>query len=71
MIYAPDGVYPENKNVFSVGCSFTEGTGVKRENNFTSELAKKLKYNPRNYSASGHSNQYIFIIYHKLYHINL
>lgn len=53
-------MYNFDKNVFSVGCSFTAGTGVARENNYTSELANLLKFNPQNHAASGHSNQYIF-----------
>lgn len=48
------------KNIFSVGCSFTEGTGVKIQNNYTSELAKLLKFNAKNYAMPGQSNQYIF-----------
>lgn len=49
-----------NKKLFSVGCSFTAGTDVKKENNYTSELAKLLGWNPINYGEPGHSNQYIF-----------
>jgi hypothetical protein len=46
--------------IVSVGCSFTEGSGVKRENCYTSELAKLLNCNLQNHGEAGHSNQYIF-----------
>jgi len=53
-------MYNLNKNIFSVGCSFTVGTGVEKQNNYTSELGKLLQWNPINYGEAGHSNQYIF-----------
>lgn len=46
--------------LYTVGCSFTEGTGVRRENNYTSRLARHLGYIPENHAAAGHSNKYIF-----------
>ena len=46
--------------VYSVGCSFTSGTGVHHKNNYTSELGKLLRYDTMNYGEAGHSNQYIF-----------
>lgn len=53
-------MYNYPKNVISFGCSFTEGTGVDRENTYTSELGKLLKFNSVNNGVPGHSNQYIF-----------
>ena len=47
-------------SLFTVGCSFTEGTGVKRQNNYTNELANMVYHRPMEYAAAGHSNQYIF-----------
>lgn len=46
--------------LFSVGCSFTEGTGVNRLNNYTNELARMIYHKPMEFAAAGHSNQYIF-----------
>jgi hypothetical protein len=46
--------------LYSVGCSFTSGTGVHHKNNYTSELGKLLRWNVINYGEAGHSNQYIF-----------
>ena len=53
-------MYNMNKKIFSVGCSFTSGTDVKKENNYTSELGKLLRWNVINHGEAGHSNQYIF-----------
>ena len=46
--------------VYSVGCSFTSGTDVHPNHNYTSKLGKLLRWNPKNYGEPGHSNQYIF-----------
>ena len=46
--------------IVSVGCSFTEGTGVGRKNAYTSHLADLCNCEYENYGESGHSNQYIF-----------
>jgi hypothetical protein len=46
--------------IVSVGCSFTEGTGVGRKNAYTRHLADLCNCEYENYGESGHSNQYIF-----------
>jgi len=46
--------------IFSVGCSFTEGTGVGRQNSYTRHLADLCNCEYENYGESGHSNKYVF-----------
>jgi hypothetical protein len=46
--------------IISVGCSFTEGTGVGRKNAYTKHLADLCKCDYHNYGEGGHSNKYIF-----------
>ena len=46
--------------LYSVGCSFTEGSGVGRANAYTRHLADLLNCEYDNFGESGHSNLYIF-----------
>jgi hypothetical protein len=46
--------------LYSVGCSFTEGSGVGRANAYTKHLADLLNCEYDNFGESGHSNLYIF-----------
>lgn len=46
--------------IVSVGCSFTEGTGVGRHNSYTRHLADLCSCEYQNYGEGGHSNKYIF-----------
>jgi len=46
--------------LYSVGCSFTEGSGVGRANAYTRYLADLLNCEYDNFGESGHSNLYIF-----------
>jgi len=48
------------QKIISVGCSFTQGTGVETNETYTYQLAKLLKCNCDNWGEAGHSNQYIF-----------
>ena len=48
-------------NIFSVGCSFTEGQGIGgREHSYSKHLSKKLDAYHFNFGEAGHSNKYIF-----------
>ncbi len=46
--------------IISVGCSFTEGTGVGRQNAYTRHLADLCGCEYENYGEGGHSNKYVF-----------
>lgn len=46
--------------IVSVGCSFTEGTGVGRQNAYTRHLADLCGCEYENYGEGGHSNKYVF-----------
>ena len=48
--------------LFTIGCSFTEGQGLKYQGSecYTHQLAKKLKLEYFNFGACGASNDYIF-----------
>lgn len=46
--------------IVSVGCSFTEGSGVGRINAYTRHLADLMNCDYKNFAESGHSNGYIF-----------
>jgi len=46
--------------IVSVGCSFTEGSGVGKSNAYTKQLADLCMCDYDNFGESGHSNQYIF-----------
>ena len=44
----------------SVGCSFTEGQGVKPNKTYTHLLSKLINCTYKNYGRAGHSNKYVF-----------
>jgi len=46
--------------IVSVGCSFTEGTGVGRQNAYTRHVADLCGCEYENYGEGGHSNKYVF-----------
>jgi hypothetical protein len=46
--------------IVSVGCSFTEGTGVGRHNAYTRHLADLCNCEYDNFGEGGHSNKYVF-----------
>lgn len=48
--------------LFTIGCSFTEGTGLKRQSfeSYSHKLGTKLKLEYYNFGAAGASNDYIF-----------